>query len=141
MADEIIELAKAAHASLCIRFGTLAPYNIGHVSAERVGYAQIPSVVVTVICRDEDIGSLVPVVRQRVYGELAERGWTPDDIGFTPSTQRGRRRKFRDENESSESHGKDKFGIEYRFRFDMEKPLAAATFTNFGTFKELPRRA
>jgi hypothetical protein len=61
------QLLKAAHASLCIRWGTTDPYAIARVSAERVGYAQDPCVVVTVTCRDEDLSSLVPVTRQHVW--------------------------------------------------------------------------
>ena len=134
------DLLKAIHSSLVITFGTSAPFMIGRISGEKVGYAQDPSVVVAVYCRDEDVPALVPIVRQRVYRELGERGWTADDIGFTPSTMRGRRRKFRDENESSESYGRDKFGTEYRFRFDMGRELARATFQGFGSFKPLPER-
>lgn len=132
------ELLKAMHSSLSIRWGTHAPYFIGPVSAEKVGYAQDPSVVLTVICRDEDVSTLVPIVRQRVYGELAERGWTPDDIEFQPGVQRNRRRRFVDQNESSDSHGRHKFGIEHRFRFDMGRELARATFVGGGSFKPLP---
>jgi hypothetical protein len=134
-------LLRQAHSSLCIRWGTTAPYAIGRVSAEKVGYAQIPSVVVTITCRDEDVSALVPIVRQRVFAELAERGWANEVIGFGPSVQRGRRRKFRDENESSETHGRDKFGNEQRFRFDIaDRAFAAATFQGFGSFAQLPER-
>jgi hypothetical protein len=142
MSDELdnVELLRSMHASLCIRFGTTAPYKIGKVRGEKVGYAQIPSLVLDVYCRDEDLGALVPIVRQYVYGELAERGWSADDLGFVPGTMRGRRRKFRDENESSESYGRDKFGIEYQFRFDMNRELAAATFVGFGSFKSIPEK-
>ena len=135
------ELLKAMHASLCVRFGTPAPYSIGRVSGEKVGYAQDPCLVVNVVCRQESIEALVPIVRQHVYGELAERGWTPDDIEFTQGTQRGRRRKFRDQNETSESYGRDKFGVEHRFSFRMGRELARATFQGFGSFKPLPTRA
>lgn len=128
------------HTSLAIRFGTSAPFAIGRISAEMVGYARLPSVVLSVCCREEDLSSMVPIVRQRVYGELAERGWTADDIGFQPMVTRGRRRKYRDENESSESYGRDKFGVEHRFRFDMEKKLAAVTFVGGGSFKSVPSR-
>ncbi len=134
------QLLKAAHNSLCIRWGTTGPYAIGRVTAERIGYAQDPCVVVTVTCRDEDLSSLVPITRQRVYRELAERGWTPDDIEFRPSTQRGRRRRFVDENESSESLGRNKMGSEYRFSFRMERDLARQTFAGGGSFKNLPTR-
>lgn len=131
-------LLKAMHSSLTISWGTHAPFAIGRISGEKVGYAQLPSVVLSVFCREEDMSHLVPIVRQRVYGELAERGWSPDDIGFQPGVQRNRRRKFRDENEASDSYGRDKFGIEFRFRFDMGRELAAATFAGGGSFKPIP---
>ncbi len=134
------QLLKAAHNSLGIIWGTTGPYAIGPVSAERIGYAQDPCVVVTVTCRDEDLSSLVPITRQRVYRELAERGWTPDDIAFTPTTQRGRRRRFVDGNEASETLGKNKMGVEYRFSFGMERGLARETFVGFGSFRTLSRR-
>jgi hypothetical protein len=132
------ELLKTLHTSLCVRFGTDVPYALGRISGEKVGFAQLPSVVLDVYCRPEDISALVPIVRQRVYGELAERGWSADDIGFQPGVQQNRRRKFRDENESSPSYGRDKFGICHRFRFDMESELARATFQGFGSFKPIP---
>lgn len=133
------DLLRAVSRSLCVRFGTTEPFAIGRVSAERVGYAQIPSVVVTVVCRDESLSALVPIVRQRVFAELAERGWGDEHIvNLTPGTMRGRRRKFVDENESSPTVGRSKFGIEYRFRFDMSRDLAAATFPRGGSFARLP---
>ncbi len=138
MIDE--QLLKAAHSSLCITFGTMGPYAIGTVSAERIGYAQDPCVVVTVTCRDEDLSSLVPITRQHVYRELAERGWTPDDVAFVPSTQRGRRRRFVDQNETSKTCGCNKMGTEYRFSFRMEREFARATFVGFGSFRKLPTR-
>lgn len=134
------QLLKTMHASLAITFGTTAPYKVGHVEGERIGFAYIPSVVVNVFCRDQDLSALVPIVRQRVYRELAERGWTPDDIEFKPSVQRGRRRKFTDTNESSESYGREKFGIEHRFSFEMHPELARQTFVGSGSFKPLPQR-
>ena len=138
--SHLIELAKRAHNSLSIRWGTLAPYRIEKARAERIGYADIRCLVVTVYCRDEDLSALVPVTRQHVYRELAERGWGPDDIDFHPSTQMGRRRRFVDDNESSESYGKNKFGTEYRFSFEMGPELRAATFVGGGSFKPLPTK-
>lgn len=136
------ELLKQLSNSLCVRFGTDAAYWIGQVAAERVGYAQLPSVVVNVICRPEDVEVLVPIIRQRVYGELAERGWSgPDDVGFVPSIGQDSRRKkkFSDANESSPTFGRDKMGLVHRFRFDMRsKRLAAVAFAGFGSFAPLP---
>lgn len=139
------ELLRAVASSLCIRFGTTAPYAIGRVTAEKVGFAAIPSVVVDVYCRQEDVGSLVPIVRQRVFGELAERGWENETIGFTPSVrlESHRRRRFVDENEDSSSLGENKFGHHHRFRFDIvDVELREATFNPVrgGTFALLPDR-
>ena len=135
-----LQLLKSVHNSLAVRWGTSAPFHIGWIEAEKIGFAGIPSVVCNVFCRDEDLGSLVPIVRQRVYTELGSRGWGPDDIEFTPTTQRGRRRKFTDTNESSETRGREKFGILYRFSFEMERELAHATFQGSGSFKKLPTK-
>lgn len=138
--DSDLDLLKQAHASLCITWGTTGPYSIGRVSGERIGYAQDPCLVVTVTCREEDLSALVPVTRQHIYRELAERGWTPDDVAFTPSTQRGRRRRFTDGNEASETHGRNRMGVDHRFSFRMERDLAHATFNGFGSFRPLPTR-
>lgn len=138
--SDIDELLRATTRSLAVRWGTNAPYAIGHVSAERIGFAQIPCVIAHVTCRDDDLSALVPVVRQRVFGELAERGWGDEQIETRPTTMQGRRRKFTDENESSKSFRRQKFGTDYRFSFEMRPELAAATFQGFGSFREIPRR-
>lgn len=135
------DLLRAATRSLCVHWGTNAPYSIGRVSAERIGYAQTPCVVVTATCRGEDVDVLVPILRQRVFGELAERGWGDEHIAFRPTVQRGRRRKFVDDNTASASHGRDKFGIEHRYSFEMDRDLARATFAGHGTYAPLTTRA
>lgn len=134
------DLLKALHSSLCVRFGTTAPYSLGRTLAERVGFACDPCVAISVHCRPEDVPALVPIVRQHVYGELAERGWSPEDIEFTPMVQQRRTRIFVDENESSQSLGKRKRGAEHRFTFRMHRQLAAETFVGGGTFKTLPEK-
>lgn len=134
------ELLRAAHASLAIRWGTTDPFAIGKTTAERVGYADIRCTRTTVHCRDESVSALVPIVRQRVFGELAERGWDNDAIEFSPTVGRGRVRFFVDENESSPTYGKRKRGVEYTFHFEMRRELAVATFQSFGTFKPLPQK-
>jgi hypothetical protein len=137
--SENTELLKQIHSSLCIRFGTQAPYEIGKIRAERVGFASIPTVTFDVSCRQEDVSSLVPILRQRMYGELAERGWTPDDVEFSPTVGGSYRgRMFVDQNEESESFGRKKKGVRLEFRWEMKKDLAAATFVGFGSFKSLP---
>jgi hypothetical protein len=97
-------------------------------------------VVVDVCCRNEDVPALVPIVRQRVFAELAERGWGDEHVAVTPGVGGSyRRRKFRDENEASESHGRDKFGCALEFGFDMSAEMAAASF-NRGSFGSIPER-
>ena len=130
------------HGSLTFQFGTTAPYMVGAVRAEKIGFAQIPCVVVDVYVRDEDLPSLIPITRQRVFGELAERGWANETIAFVPSVQRGRRRKFVDENEGSTSSlGRNKFGRQHRVSFEMvDRELVQATFVGFGSFARLPER-
>jgi hypothetical protein len=137
------QLLRELHNSICISFGTTEPYAIGKTSAERVGFAQIPSTATRVNCREQDVSSLVPIVRQRVYAELAERGWSHEDLEFKPCVREergGRGVMFRDENEASESLGQRKRGHEYTFHFDMRQELAKATFAGFGSFKPLPDR-
>ena len=141
------ELLRELHNSLAVRFGTTAPYAIGPTSAEKVGFAQIPSTATRVNCREEDVSALVPIVRQRVYAELAERGWSHEHLEFRPSVReerRGRHVFFIDENESSEAYGTRKRGREYTFHFDMRQELAKATFDpskGFGSFRRLPERS
>jgi hypothetical protein len=122
------ELLRVMHTSLCITWGTDAPYNIGSIRGEKVGYAQDPCVVVSVSCYARDVPALVPIVRQRVYGELAERGWDPLKIEFSPNVLTHRKRKFRDTNEQSPSYGKNKIAEHHDFRFLMLPELAKATF-------------
>lgn len=138
------ELLVGLHASLAVRFGTSAPFTIGAIRGVKVGFAQDPCVVCDVVCRDGDLSSLVPIVRQHVYRELSGRGWDVREdaelVAFTPSTQRGRRRRFVDANESSETFGRNRMGMSYEFRFLMSHALAAATFVGFGSFKTIPNR-
>lgn len=141
MNEQTETLIRDISSSLCIRWGTDAPFAIGQVRAERIGYADIPCVVVTVDCRDEDVSALVPIVRQRVFGELAERGWANTVVRVAPSAQRNRRRRFVDSNESSPSFGKNKFGNEHRFSFEiLDTAFAAVTFANSRRYALLPNR-
>lgn len=138
------ELLNAVHSSLCIRFGTTAPYAIGSVTAQKVGFASIPMVVVPVHCRQEEVSALIPIVRQRVSVELESRGWTLADLEFRPTVGGSyRRRQFVDENESSPSKGKRKFGCALEVHFEMKRggELAHATFQGSGSFKSLPTKS
>jgi hypothetical protein len=133
-------LLKQVHSSLLVTFGTNAPYALGKVSAAKIGFASTPVVTVSVWCQQHVVGALVPVVRQRVYRELAERGWTPDDIDFCPSLGGSYRwRLFTDENPASPSCGKRKRGCALELHFEMGHELAEVAFPRWaGSFQALP---
>lgn len=141
MDEQTETLIRDASSSLCVRWGTDAPFAIGQVRAERIGYADIPCVVVTVDCRDEDVSALVPIVRQRVFAELAERRWANTVLRVSPTVQRNRRRRFIDGNESSPSFGKHKFGNDHRFSFEIvDTAFAACVFASSRRYALLPDR-
>lgn len=141
MNEQTETLIRDISSSLVVRFGTTAPYSIGPVTAERIGYADIPSIVTTVHCRDEDTSSLVPIVRARVFAELAERGWANTVVRVVPSVQRNRKRRFVDGNEDSPSFGKPKFGLEHRFSFEIvDTAFAAVVFEKRNRYAPLPDR-
>lgn len=137
------ELLRAVSDSLCIRFGTNAPFAIGRVIGERYGFADLKTVAIRVNVRDEDVSMVVPIVRQRVFAELGERGWENEQIEFVPTVRQERRGRyvfFVDENEESPSYGERKRGNEYTFHFEMRPELAKATFAEFGSYKPIPER-
>lgn len=123
-------LLRAAHSSLAISWGTTAPFAIGKARCERASFSQDPHVEVEVTVPMDAFPGVIPVVRQRVFAELAERGWDNTEIAFTPRVALGRRRKFVDENESSSSFGRSKFGEQHTIRFPIVKcgPLHRAAF-------------
>jgi hypothetical protein len=137
-AEFLVEL----HRSLAIRWGTMTPYTIGRLRCEQVGFARIPCIVFDVIIPERGLDGLIPVLRQRMYGELAERGWDAESVKFVPGVMRGRERVFVDDNESSGSHGKRKRGVEFEVRWEMEdRDLRQATFPlGTGTYAQLPER-
>ena len=141
MTDEAILIA--AHTSLSIQWGTTSPYRIeGASRATKVGYAQIPCVTVTAWC-SHDVSAIIPIIRQHVYRELAERGWQPDTIAFQPSVMRERDRcLFLDTNRSSGSEGRRKYGSKWEVRFEItDRELKTATFPLWkGSFSRIPDR-
>ena len=113
---EIREMA----ASKVITFGNSVPYAIGAVRIERIGFADIPMCWLRVNCREADIGPMVPVVRQKLYRWLEENGVPNSALTFSPRVAAIRdRERFVDENESSPSCGKNKFGGSFRFSFEI----------------------
>jgi hypothetical protein len=112
-------LLRAVSASRCISFGTTAPFVVSRpVYVGRVGYAGIPVVGVEIVT-PADTGTVCPVARQLVLRRLAELGLPLDCVSLTPSVGRGRRRKFTDDNPSSPTQGKGKFGDVLDFHFEI----------------------
>jgi len=109
---ELREMASSDY----FTFGTSAPYAMGDVVIEKVGFGSIPMVN----CREQDIRALVPVVRQKVFRFLAAAGVPDTVLQFSPRVGEIRRReRFVDENPSSPSRGKNKFGACSRFSFEI----------------------
>ena len=117
------QLLRDSAASFCCDLLTDAPYEMGDLQIEKVGFAEIPVVFVTVACPPKAISSIVPVVRQFVYREIKAAGIENEISGFVPRVQDQRRGRFVDCNEHSRSKGKNKMGIFYRFAFEIKPPF------------------
>lgn len=110
-----------------VTWGTTCPFNLGEVTFRRVGFADIPMAQCTIFA--PDVRSVVAVVRQHVFYELETQGIPTEIIEFEPSVTTGRRRRFVDQNSSSESTGKNKMGLEMTFNFEIKKFAAHRWFT------------
>ena len=119
--DDLEKLLRTAAASPAVRFGTIAPFQLGNVEIEKIGFADIPVMLVNVYCRREDITALVPIVRQHVFGELETAGFSNEIVEFTPGVATNQVRMFVDCNESSPSLGKRRRGNHCRFTFEIKK--------------------
>ena len=107
---------SSLYTSRGIRFGTSAPYKIGYVGPDRIGFADIPMVVVEMYGKES--GSLVPIARQLAMAVAAKNGLQMD-MG-PPGLKIGRERLFTDENPSSPSFGKRKRLQEYTYQFEVK---------------------
>ena len=118
---EIEPPARAIHRNPQIVLVTAKPHAIGEPRLEKVGFARTPELLVTVNCRRADVGDLIPLVRQRAFAFLAERGISDEHLRFVPRVSFGeRRRSFTDQD------GVRRFGQEHEIRFDLSKMLADA---------------
>lgn len=115
--ERLIRDATKLH---CFSFGTQAPFQLGPVEIEKIGFGDIPVVHVRVFCKREQVSSLVPVARQYIYRELETAGMSSDILEFTPRVQVNQVRMFTDCNESSPTKGKTKRGHSCRFSFDIK---------------------
>ncbi len=90
-------MLRDAHDSLAITWHSGAEREIGSFRFERVGFADIPRLRVSVTCKERDFSSLVPSIRQLAFGHLGELGWSSDHIQFKPTVGRGRTSMFIDQ--------------------------------------------
>lgn len=100
---------------------TDAPFQMGDLQIEKVGFAGIPVVFVMVACPSSAISVLVPIVRQFVFRELEAADITNEALEFRPTVEPQRRRRFVDCNEHSLTTGKHKMGCVYRFTFAIRQ--------------------
>ena len=119
--DPIETVARDAHRSLCITFGSTAQREFGPIRLERIGFADIPVLTVPVTCKERDIASLVPVARQMAFAYLAERDISDEHLTFRPTVQSHyRKRKFTDQD------GKQRMGVPHDIHFEMSTMLRDA---------------
>jgi hypothetical protein len=118
------QLARDVAASLACDLLTNAPFQMGGLQIEKVGFAEIPVAFVIVICSPKAISAVVPVVRQFVFRELTAADIDNEILEFKPTVQdQDRRRRFVDCNEHSPTKGKNKMGRAYRFAFEIRPPF------------------
>jgi len=117
------QILRDTSASLCCDWLTTVPFHMGELRIEKVGFAEIPVVFVTVACPPKAIRAMVPVVRQFIYRELAAAGIENEIVEFTPTVQEQRRVQFVDCNSHSPTKGKNKMGRLYRFAFQIKPPF------------------
>jgi hypothetical protein len=117
-------------------------YEVGPVRVEKIGFGNVPYVVMDVVCRQKDIEGVASIVRQQAYRELAERGWQPEAVGVTANvlTWTGSRTGFCDENESSPFYGKKKYGNKHRVAFRVVDPELRLELAGGGIIRSLPDR-
>jgi hypothetical protein len=125
--DEIARLLRATSKSTAVTWGTTAPFALGQVGFSRIGFADIP----VVGCRvyTPSVNSIIAVVRQHILRKVAELGL--DDSALDLLVHVGiesRKRKFKDENPSSESHGKNKMGQVVRCHLEITRRDAVPSF-------------
>jgi hypothetical protein len=117
------QLLRGTAASLCGDLLTDAPFQMSDLQIEKVGFAEIPVVFVTVACPAKAISAIVPVARQFIFRELEAAGIENEIVEFTPTVQEQRRGRFVDCNEHSPTKGKNKVGRFYRFAFEIKRPF------------------
>jgi hypothetical protein len=130
---EVEETVRVMARSLAVTVSTAASHHIGRPRLQKTGFANIPQLIVPVICRTEDISGMVPVARQVAFTYLAERGVDDHHLRVTPSVrQESRRRKFTDQ------HNKSRFGYPADIAFDLSDTLAAAVTWQWNGSGDLP---
>ena len=117
------QLLRDTAASLCCDMLCDAPFQMGELQIEKVGFAEIPVAVVTIACPPKAIAAIVPVARQFIFRELEVAGIENEILAFTPTVEEQRRVRFVDCNEHSPTKGKNKMGRYYRFTFEIKRPF------------------
>lgn len=127
--NEVIrDMAK----SFFVNLGTNAPFAMGSVSFNKIGFAAIKVAQIWVYCRPDTLRAITPVVRQFVFRELESMGLSSEILETVPSVMTGKTTMFVDINESSPTKGKRKRGAAHRFSFEI-KPEYANLFVWAGS--------
>lgn len=120
-ADELTDAQVAVRDmadTLAITYHTNALREIGSFRFEMAGFARIPRLTVSVWCKEQDMPSLIPLLRQMAQSHLGELGWGSKHLAVTPSVGRGSRRKFTDQ------HGAGRMGTQHDVSFELSGEIA-----------------
>lgn len=98
-----------------------ADYELSAPYFEQAGFARIPRLSMTVVCKERDYEAIQGMILHRAaVSHVGSLGWSSDNIAFYPSVGRGKTRMFTAED------GKRRRGVEHRVSFELSPALAAA---------------
>lgn len=113
-------LLREIEDNLAIGYHTEALYELGSFYFEKAGFASIPRLSVTIVCKERDYLTLQPMLRRMFASHIGSLGWTSNNLAAYPSMGRGKTRKFRDQ------HGANRMGMEHRVSFELSPELTEA---------------
>lgn len=132
--DKTSRLLRGASASSAMTFGTSSPYGeAGKVGHDEVGFAHIMAVGFRITVKDPQ--SFVPTARQIILRAVEEARCEVSACQLMVHVnQSSRQRMFTDRNPASESHGKNKRGVDTFFWLEVDRRQA------FNSMRELMPR-
>ena len=117
------QLMRDTAASLCCDMLTDAPYQMGDLRIEKVGFAEIPVVFVTVACPREAISAIVPVARQFIFRELAAAGIENEIVELRPRLAQNDGSGLQIVTNTAPPRGRTRWAAFVVFAFEIKRPF------------------